>query len=52
MDAQRRNALIFITQGVGCASCMCGWGISKALFNGNVNPRIQLVLESALYIEI
>ena len=28
MDAQRRTALIFVTQGVGCASCMCDWGIS------------------------
>ena len=23
MNAQRRTALIFVTQGVGCASCMC-----------------------------
>ena len=29
MDAQRRTALIFVTQGVGCASCMCDWGISS-----------------------
>ena len=28
MDAQRRTALFFVTQGVGCASCMCDWGIS------------------------
>ena len=28
MDAQRRTALIFVIQGVGCASCMCDWGIS------------------------
>ena len=28
MDAQRRTALIFVTQGVGCASCMCDWGIT------------------------
>ena len=27
MDAQRRTALIFVTPGVGCASCMCDWGI-------------------------
>ena len=27
MDAQRRTALIVVTQGVGCASCMCDWGI-------------------------
>ena len=27
MDAQRRTALIFVTQGMGCASCMCDWGI-------------------------
>ena len=27
MDTQRRIALIFVTQGVGCASCMCDWGI-------------------------
>ena len=29
MDAQRRTALIFVTQGVGCASCMCDWGINS-----------------------
>ena len=29
MDAQRRTALIFVTQGVGCASCMCDWGINE-----------------------
>ena len=28
MDAQRRTTLIFVTQGGGCASCMCDWGIS------------------------
>ena len=28
MDAQRRTALFFVTQGVGCASCMCDWDIS------------------------
>ena len=27
MDAQRRIAQIFVTEGVGCASCMCDWGI-------------------------
>ena len=27
MGAQRRTVLIFVTQGVGCASCMCDWGI-------------------------
>ena len=27
MDAQRRTTLVFVTQGVGCASCMCDWGI-------------------------
>ena len=27
MDAQGRTALIFVNQGVGCASCMCDWGI-------------------------
>ena len=27
MDAQRRTALIFVTQSVGCASCMWDWGI-------------------------
>ena len=26
MDAQRRTAVIFVTQGVGCASWMCDWG--------------------------
>ena len=29
MDAQRRTALIFVTQSVGCASCMCDWGIRR-----------------------
>ena len=27
MDAQRRTAQMFVTQGVGCASCMCDLGI-------------------------
>ena len=27
MDAQRRTAPFFVTQGLGCASCMCDWGI-------------------------
>ena len=27
MDAQRRTALFFVTQGLGCASCMCDCGI-------------------------
>ena len=27
MDAQWRTALICVTQDVGCASCMCDWGI-------------------------
>ena len=31
MDAQRRTALIFVTHGVGCASCMCDWGIISRL---------------------
>ena len=29
MDEQRRTALIFVTQDVGCASCMCDWGIRQ-----------------------
>ena len=29
MDAQRRTALFFVTQGVGCALCMCDWGITS-----------------------
>ena len=29
MDAQRRTALFFVTQGVGCAPCMCDWGITS-----------------------
>ena len=29
MYAQRRTALIFVTQGVGCASCMCDWGVTS-----------------------
>ena len=32
MDAQRRTALIFVTPGMGCASCMCDWGITTLLF--------------------
>ena len=36
LNAQRRTALIFVTQGVGCASCMCDWGIKYILkFVGN-----------------
>ena len=27
MDAEQRTVLIFFTQDVGCASCMCDWGI-------------------------
>ena len=27
MDAERRTALFFVTQSVGCASCMCDSGI-------------------------
>ena len=27
-DAHRSTALIFVTQGVCCASCMCDWGIT------------------------
>ena len=30
MDAQRCTALIFVTQGVGYASCMCVWGITTS----------------------
>ena len=26
IDAQRRNAFSFVTEGVDCASCMCDWG--------------------------
>ena len=29
MEAQRGTAPIFVTRGVGCASCMCDWGITK-----------------------
>ena len=29
MDAQRRTALFLVTQGVGCASCMCDWGMTS-----------------------
>ena len=28
MNAQRRTALFFVTQGVGCALCICDLGIS------------------------
>ena len=41
MDAQRRTALFFVTQGVGCASCMCDWGISK-LHALAIAPRLPL----------
>ena len=34
MDAQRRTALIFVTQDVGYASCMCDWGISERPWTG------------------
>ena len=30
MDAQWRTALFFVAEGVGCASCMCYWGIRAA----------------------
>ena len=29
-DAQRRTAPFFVTQSVGCAWCMCDWGIQMA----------------------
>ena len=31
LDSQRRTALLFVTHGVGCASCMCDLGIKKPL---------------------
>ena len=33
MDAQRHTALIFVTQYVGCVSCMCDWGITDKHVN-------------------
>ena len=30
LDAQRRTALISVTQCVSCASCMCDWGINTS----------------------
>ena len=39
MDAQRRTALIFVTQGVGCASCMCDWGITLGV-DVHVHPFV------------
>ena len=33
MDAQRRTALMFVTYGVGCASCMCDCGIRRHSLN-------------------
>ena len=41
MDAQRRTALIFVTQGVGCASCTCDWGIYNglAIWHGSPDTR-------------
>ena len=42
MDAQRRTALIFVTQGVGCASCMCDWVISDTLPNWSGVPYVAL----------
>ena len=39
MDAQRRTALICVTQGVGCTSCMCDWGISNGR-NGDLSDWV------------
>ena len=32
MDAQGRTGLISDTKGVGCASCICGWGINSVIY--------------------
>ena len=40
MDAQRRTALIFVTQDVGCAPCMCDWGIT--LMSSRTNECLRL----------
>ena len=45
MDAQRRTVLIFGTRGVGCASCMCDWGIKCML-----SLIVLLCLHSRLYL--
>ena len=42
MDAQRRTALYFVTQGVDCASCMCDWAI---------NPLKPNFLKQSLLVE-
>ena len=39
MDAQRRTALFFVTQGVGCAPCMCDWGSGKCSYY--LIPRVM-----------
>ena len=38
MNAQRRTALIFVTEGVGRASCMCDWGIRHGLYSAALFP--------------
>ena len=41
LDAQRRTALFFVTQGVGCGSCMCDWGI-RVDIRISTNQRIDI----------
>ena len=37
MNTQRRTALFFVTQGVGCALCMCDWGIQLYFVGVKIN---------------
>ena len=42
IDAQRRTALIFVTQGVGCAWCMFDWGIRSMRYQQSAIVPWQL----------
>ena len=50
MVAQRRTAIIFVTQDVGCASCMCDWGIREALIDV-WRGKIKLLISSWLLLD-
>ena len=50
VDAHRRTAQFFVTQGVGCASCMFDWGISvrKKILITNIGLQVQNDFEHSL----
>ena len=53
MDAQRRAALFFVTQGVSCASCMCDWGIIYREYKKKtIDPYLSLVTLSCLKLHL